>query len=443
MALVLEQLPRIDETLRRGRGQLLQVRAMTRVATPTTRPCCCSTPCTPPPRSWNGSSPASADSSGWRIRSDCSTCAGPWACAGHWDEDGMLIIHGRLAPEDGALLLKAVNAMKDRIYREEREAREERGEQETSGPPQPDPVEGGPLEGATESPAGCRQRQRRCVPRSVDALLRLVETGMQAEPKPLTGGERTRWCSPTGSCARRRAPFDRAAGHRTPAHQASRCSTRPRGGHKTAPPPGPATPPAGGREITSSRPCPSDAGPRPSHRAMCRALTRPTRLAASRNSARGAGWGMPITSTTWADGGETSLENLVAAVPAPPQAGARGGLRLRAGRRTAGSASGPPDGGLLPEAFRLKLGHHLDLRGSRPAVGPERLRGDVQRRLGRSALGLPLRPWGMSGPRPPAASICRPAARRRTGPGAASGAGGTFPRRRPIDRHPAGEAAGR
>ena len=101
----------------------------------------------------------------------------------------MLIIHGRLAPEDGALLLKAVTAMKDRLYREEREAREERGEQEASGPPQPDPVEAGPLEGLVDDRASGVSGGTG--PRSVDALLRLVETGMQAEPKPLTGGERT------------------------------------------------------------------------------------------------------------------------------------------------------------------------------------------------------------------------------------------------------------
>ena len=40
----------------------------------------------------------------------------------HWDEDGMLVVRSRLAPEDGALFIRAIEAMKDRMYRDDRQA---------------------------------------------------------------------------------------------------------------------------------------------------------------------------------------------------------------------------------------------------------------------------------------------------------------------------------
>ncbi|HKI67785.1 MAG TPA: hypothetical protein VJ989_11015, partial [Solirubrobacterales bacterium] len=36
-----------------------------------------------------------------------------------WDEDGSLMIRGRLSPEDGALFLKAIEAGKEAIYERE------------------------------------------------------------------------------------------------------------------------------------------------------------------------------------------------------------------------------------------------------------------------------------------------------------------------------------
>jgi 5-methylcytosine-specific restriction endonuclease McrA len=38
----------------------------------------------------------------------------------HYDEDGMLVIHGRLAPEVGALLRQALHAARDTLFREQR-----------------------------------------------------------------------------------------------------------------------------------------------------------------------------------------------------------------------------------------------------------------------------------------------------------------------------------
>jgi hypothetical protein len=37
----------------------------------------------------------------------------------YWDEDGALVVHGRLAPEDGALFLKALEAGRERLWNEE------------------------------------------------------------------------------------------------------------------------------------------------------------------------------------------------------------------------------------------------------------------------------------------------------------------------------------
>jgi hypothetical protein len=33
-----------------------------------------------------------------------------------WDEDGSLVVHARLAPDEGVLLLRAIEAMRDRLW---------------------------------------------------------------------------------------------------------------------------------------------------------------------------------------------------------------------------------------------------------------------------------------------------------------------------------------
>jgi hypothetical protein len=38
----------------------------------------------------------------------------------YWDEDGSLVVRARLVPEDGALLLQALAAARERLWREER-----------------------------------------------------------------------------------------------------------------------------------------------------------------------------------------------------------------------------------------------------------------------------------------------------------------------------------
>jgi hypothetical protein len=76
------------------------------------------------------------------------------------DEDGSFVIEGRFPPEDGALILRALEAVQARTYREE-----------------------GPDAAAdTECPAAARRG---------DALVRLVEAGAANEDAALSGGERT------------------------------------------------------------------------------------------------------------------------------------------------------------------------------------------------------------------------------------------------------------
>jgi hypothetical protein len=49
-----------------------------------------------------------------------------------WAEDGSLELHGRLAPEDGALLLRALDAMRDQLWQQGRGSAEPRPERQAS-----------------------------------------------------------------------------------------------------------------------------------------------------------------------------------------------------------------------------------------------------------------------------------------------------------------------
>jgi 5-methylcytosine-specific restriction endonuclease McrA len=84
----------------------------------------------------------------------------------HYDEDGMLVIHGRLTPEVGALLRQALAAAHEKLYQRE----------PTEGPPRP-PTE---PSGATLS---LGQQQ-------ADALALLAEAALQGGLDPGTSGER-------------------------------------------------------------------------------------------------------------------------------------------------------------------------------------------------------------------------------------------------------------
>ncbi|MDZ7826631.1 MAG: DUF222 domain-containing protein [Gammaproteobacteria bacterium] len=361
VARALEQLPQIDETLRRGEVSYSKVRAMTRVATPDNEALLLQyalhATASQLERIVAGVRRLERLEDPERLLNLRRSRGLRW----YWDEDGMLIIHGRLAPEDGALLLKAVNAMKDRIYREEREAREERGEPEASGPPQPDPVEAGPLEGVMESlvegPAGSVSGG--AGPRSVDALLRLVETGMQAEPKPLTGGERTQVVLHVPVDAPVQRPVD--ADHPTE-HPPTEHPVLDEGPVVAAETARRLACDAGWvvhREDASGETLSIGRRSRTVPTGMRRALQRRDRGCRFPGCGERR-WVDAHHIHHWADGGETSLENLlllcrhhhrlVHEEGFSCERAADGRIRFRL-----------PDGGLLPEAFRLKLGHYLDL----------------------------------------------------------------------------------
>ena len=53
----------------------------------------------------------------------------------YWDDDGSLVLHARLAPEDGALFLRALEATRDSLWERKREADRGPAETRSSGSP--------------------------------------------------------------------------------------------------------------------------------------------------------------------------------------------------------------------------------------------------------------------------------------------------------------------
>jgi hypothetical protein len=91
----------------------------------------------------------------------------------HFEDDGMLVLSGRFPPEEGALILKAIEVVRDRMARERHS--------ET-------------CETAGERIHGRLAGDEDAVPEVVhgaDALVRLVEAGLAADPAELSGPERT------------------------------------------------------------------------------------------------------------------------------------------------------------------------------------------------------------------------------------------------------------
>jgi hypothetical protein len=67
----------------------------------------------------------------------------------HWDEDGSFCIHGRLAPEDGAVVLRALEAERDRLWEASRD--NEGGSAEPIQRPAPQPANADALVGMAEA----------------------------------------------------------------------------------------------------------------------------------------------------------------------------------------------------------------------------------------------------------------------------------------------------
>src|SRR5713226_5889881 len=166
VARALETLPALAEALARGELSYAKVRALTRVATPETEARLMAV----------GRAGTAAHveriGRGWRrvdrqaeAREAARQHAGR-ALHAYQDEDGGVVIRGRLAPEVGALLLRALDGARETLY--------QRARATGDAPPTADP--------ATEAPTRAQQQ--------ADALALLAETALHHELDPGSPGER-------------------------------------------------------------------------------------------------------------------------------------------------------------------------------------------------------------------------------------------------------------
>ena len=166
MARALETLPALAEALARGELSYAKVRALTRVATPETEARLMAV----------GRAGTAAHVErivrGWRrvdrqaeAREAARQHAGR-ALHVYQDEDGTVVLRGRLAPEVGALLLRALDAARETLYQRRRAS--------GAALPATDP--------ASEAPTRAQQQ--------ADALALLAETALHQELDPGAPGER-------------------------------------------------------------------------------------------------------------------------------------------------------------------------------------------------------------------------------------------------------------
>jgi 5-methylcytosine-specific restriction endonuclease McrA len=166
VARALGTLPALAEALARGEISYAKVRALTRVATPETEARLLAV----------GRAGTAVHVErivrGWR-RMDRQAEAreatrqhANRALHVYQDEDGAVVLRGRLPPEVGALLLRALDAARERLYQKRRAT-------EAGGPP---------IEPAVEPPTRAQQQ--------ADALALLAETALHHELDPGAPGER-------------------------------------------------------------------------------------------------------------------------------------------------------------------------------------------------------------------------------------------------------------
>jgi uncharacterized protein (DUF433 family) len=164
VARALRTLPLLAQAPARGELSYAKVRALTRVATPETEERLLAV----------GRAGTAAHVErivrGWRRvdrKAEARETARQHASRAlhvHRDEDGTLVLRGRLAPEVGALLLRALKAAREKLY------------QKTRGATTP------PADPAAEPPTTAQQR--------ADALALLAETALHHELDPGAPGER-------------------------------------------------------------------------------------------------------------------------------------------------------------------------------------------------------------------------------------------------------------
>jgi len=215
VARALEELPATRDAMARGRLSFSQVRALTRVATPETEgdllPLAEGVPTGKLERmvrAWRkGSRQDEAARERERHRSR--------RLAVFPDDDGMYLVRGRLTPEVGALLQRALEAAEDALYRRERASGESGGDARGDGGHAP--ADGGaplpdrcPDAGTARADAGVdgsaeprsgdsspRQRRREARRRRADAIGLLAEralaAGFDGEAAPLSGTRAERY----------------------------------------------------------------------------------------------------------------------------------------------------------------------------------------------------------------------------------------------------------
>jgi 5-methylcytosine-specific restriction endonuclease McrA len=167
VARALGTLPALAQALARGELSYSKVRALTRVATPETEARLLAV----------GRAGTAVHIErivrGWRCvdrQAEAREAAGQHARRAlhvYQDEDGMVVLRGRLAPEEGALLLRALDAARETLYQRRRD-------NGSVPPPAADPL--------AEPPARAQQQ--------ADALALLAEAALHHELDLGTSGER-------------------------------------------------------------------------------------------------------------------------------------------------------------------------------------------------------------------------------------------------------------
>jgi hypothetical protein len=133
VARALGELPRVREAFSRGELSYAKVRALTRVATPKSEEDLLELA-----GSLTAAQLDRAVACYRRVSAAEANNLQATAYFGYrWDEDGALFFQGRLAPEDGALLLRALEAGRDALRERENEWDEERRERIERGPAGP------------------------------------------------------------------------------------------------------------------------------------------------------------------------------------------------------------------------------------------------------------------------------------------------------------------
>jgi 5-methylcytosine-specific restriction endonuclease McrA len=171
VARALGTLPRLAEALSRGELSYAKVRALTRVATPETEARLLAV----------GRAGTAAHVErivrGWRrvdrlaeMREAARRHASR-ALHVHQDEDGMVVVRGRLEPEIGALLVQALAAAREALY--------QRARRDAAPTPRPDATG---LVIPSDAPSRAQQQ--------ADALVLLAETALRHELDPGAPGER-------------------------------------------------------------------------------------------------------------------------------------------------------------------------------------------------------------------------------------------------------------